>query len=57
MDVVGPTHFCPSLVQYILHEDKQFCKFEIREIPDPDIRRKCEKIEGTSEEKDFRENV
>lgn len=53
----GPHNFCPSLVQYILHEDKQFCKFEIREIPDPDIRRKCEEIEGTSEEKDFRGKV
>lgn len=40
-----------------MHEDKQFCKFEIREIPDPDIRRKCEEIEGTSEEKDFRGKV
>lgn len=53
----GPHNFCPSLVQYILHEDKQFCKFEIREIPDPNIRRKCEEIEATSEEKDFREKV
>lgn len=53
----GPHNFCPSLVQCILHEDKQFCKFEIREIPDPDIRRKSEEIEGTSEEKDFKEKV
>ena len=53
----GPHNFCPSLVQYILHEGKQFCKFEFREIPDPDIRRKCEEIAGMSEEKDFREKV
>lgn len=28
----GPHNICPSLVQYILHEGKQFCKFEFREI-------------------------
>jgi len=53
----GSHDFCPSLGQYISHEDKQFCKFEIREIPDADIRCKCEEIEGTSKEKDFREKM
>ena len=28
----GPHNICPSLVLYILHEGKQFCKFEFREI-------------------------
>ena len=53
----GPHNFSPSLVQYILHEDKQFCMSQVREIPDQDVRGKCEKIEASSEEKDFSENV
>ena len=40
-----------------MHEEKQFFKFEIREIPDPEIRRKCEEIVGKTEEKDFKEKV
>lgn len=30
----------PSLVHYLLNEEKQCCKFKIEEIPNPDIRAK-----------------
>ena len=53
----GPHNLSPSLVQYILHEDKQFCKFKIGEIPNSYIRSKCQELEETLEEKDFSENV
>lgn len=53
----GPHNLSPSLVQYILHEDKQFCQCKIGEIPNPDIRSKCQEIEETSEEKEFSEKV
>ena len=53
----GPHNLSPSLVQYILHKDKQFCKFKNGEIPNPDIRSKCLEIEETSGEKDFTEKV
>ncbi|CAH3197181.1 unnamed protein product, partial [Porites evermanni] len=53
----GPHNLSPSLVHYLLNEEKQCCKFKIEEIPNPDIRAKCLKIQETSGEKDFSDIV
>ncbi|CAH3169691.1 unnamed protein product, partial [Porites lobata] len=53
----GPHNLSPSLVHYLLNQEKQCCKFKIEEIPNPDIRAKCLKIQETSGEKDFSDNV
>ena len=53
----GPHNLSSSLVHYLLNEEKQCCKFKIEEIPNPDIRAKCLKIQETSGEKDFSDIV
>lgn len=51
----GRHNLSPSLVQYILHEEKQFCKFKIGEIPNSVTRSKCQELE-TLEKKIAGEN-
>lgn len=53
----APHNLSPSLVHYLLNEEKQCCKFKIEEIPNPDTRAKCLKIQETSGENDFSDNV
>ena len=53
----GPYNLSPSLVHYLLNEEKQCSKFKIEEIPNPDTRAKCLKIQETSGENDFSDNV
>ena len=53
----APHNFSPSLAQYIIHQDKQFCAFNTEEIPNLDIRNKCKEIKETSEKKGYNEKV
>ena len=53
----GPHNLSPSLFPYLLNEEKQCYTFNIEEIPNPDKRTKCPKIQETSGENDFSHNV
>ena len=53
----GSHNFSSSLVNYILHPDRDFTKCEVEEIPEPEMRSKLMEIAQVCEEREFKDKV